>query len=117
MKSLSALKREAELRGVKLPAPATVAKYGWTLREWLATADANGWRCPICHRVPKTGKYVTDHEHVRGWSAMPDEERRLYIRGLTCWTCNRYLLARDISVQTAKNVVRYLEDYSERRPK
>lgn len=117
MTTLAELKRRAAKYEVKLPSPVTVAKYGWTLRDWLAEADKNDWRCPICGRRPAPGKgFVTDHEHVRGWKNMPDEERRLYIRGLTCWTCNRYLLARDISPQTARNVVAYLDAYYDRRP-
>lgn len=116
MSRLQRLKTEAEARGVKLPAQATLDKYGWALVDWLGQLESNGWRCLICERTPKTGKYVTDHEHVRGWAGMPDHERRLYIRGLTCWSCNRYLLARDISVRNAKNVVTYLETYQARRP-
>lgn len=119
MKTLSQLRREAAQQSppIVLPSPVTIAKYGWSLREWLHTLEQNGWRCPICLRKTGTGKYVTDHEHVRGWKTMEDSTRKLYVRGITCWTCNRYLLARDISVATAQNVVGYLERYHERRPR
>lgn len=116
--TLSTLKRKAAQQEppIHLPSQVTIEKYGWTLRDWLQTLNDNGWQCPICKRATKTGKYVTDHEHVRGWHSMPDEQRALYVRGLTCWSCNRYLLARDISVETAMNVVAYLQTYAERRP-
>lgn len=107
---------EAERLGVVLPSQQTVRKYGWTTDAWLQQLNRQGWVCPICGKAPPTGKYVTDHEHVRGWVRMPDEQRRLYVRGLTCWTCNRYLLARGISVDVARNVATYLETYNARRP-
>lgn len=117
--SVTKLKRltlEAAKRGVVLPASTTTARYGWTLVDWLSMLESQGWVCPICGRAPRTGKYVTDHEHVRGWKNMPDEERALYIRGLTCWVDNRYLLARGISVQVALNVADYLQRFEDRRP-
>ena len=114
--TLDELLTEAEERGVKIPTPATIAKYGWSLLEWLRQLAVQDWRCPICGNAPPSGKYVTDHEHVRGWARMPDAQRALYIRGLTCWTCNRYLLARGISVETAERVALYLRRYAARRP-
>lgn len=116
MTRLEAIVREAERRGVALPTPATVAKYGWTLLDWLLLLKAQGWQCPVCEKFPRTGRFVTDHEHVRGWKHLPAAERALYIRGLTCWTCNRYLLARGISAEVARNVARYLDAYAKRRP-
>lgn len=113
---LEELLAEAERRGVKVPTPPTIAKYGWTLLDWLQQLAEQEWTCPICARFPSSGRFVTDHEHVRGWAKMPDETRRLYIRGLCCWTCNRYLLARDISIETAERVALYLRRYSARRP-
>lgn len=47
---------------------------------------------------------------------MPPELRRLYVRGLTCWTDNRYLLARGISIEVAENVAQYLRNFEARRP-
>lgn len=105
----------AEL-GVVLPSKPTTDKYGWDTDAWLEMLDAQGWICPVCERFPRTGKFVTDHEHVPGWVRMPSAQRALYVRGLTCWTCNRYLLARGISVEVARNVAEYLERYNDRRP-
>lgn len=116
MTRLQRLKREASKRSIILPSPVTVAKYGWALEDWLGMLEAQGWACGVCRMETQTGKYVTDHEHVKGWAQMPDAERRLYVRGLTCWFCNRYLLARGISVERALSVANYLETYAERRP-
>ena len=116
MKSLAALRKEAKHRGVSIPKPSTFERYGWTEREWLAMLAGQGWVCPPCGKFPKTGRFVTDHEHVRGWSGLPDQIRKLYVRGLTCWSCNRYLLARGISVEVAQAVANYLARYAKRRP-
>lgn len=118
MKRLDPLMLEAEAaaRGVKVTSDTTLAKYGLDRVAWLTILAEQGWQCPICETVPSTGKYVVDHEHVRGWAKMPDETRALYVRGVTCWTCNRYLLARGISVETAQRVAKYLRRYSARRP-
>lgn len=113
--SLRTLEREAKRRGVMVVSDATCAKYGGTRLLWLRMLARQGWRCPVCTRVPKNGRFVTDHEHVRGWKNLPDDERWRYVRGITCWTCNRYLLARDISVDVARNVVKYLTAYERRR--
>lgn len=116
MKTLRELTAEAERRGVRISVDSTLQKYGLTRLEWLTMLADSGWACPICRRASSSGRYVIDHEHVRGWDAMPDEQRVLYVRGITCWTCNRYLLARDISVETAERIALYLRRYEARRP-
>lgn len=70
----------------------------------------------MCHRQPSSGRLVIDHEHVFGWKRMPPEERRLYVRGLLCFFCNHYYLARGLTVDKAENVVRYLKRYAEKSP-
>jgi hypothetical protein len=114
------------------PTPTTLGKYGFghgpaalnevPAMDWLLLLDSQNSVCPICKKVPtpnkSTGKvrFVIDHEHVRGWKAMPPEQRRLYVRGLTCWYCNHAYLGRGITVAKAKGVVDYLSRYLERRP-
>lgn len=107
---------------VSPPAPATLKRYGLPLEEWQAMLRSQGGVCAICGKVPKpnrkTGRvrFVIDHEHVRGWKAMPPERRKLYVRGITCWYCNATYLGRGITVDKARNVVAYLERYALRRP-
>jgi hypothetical protein len=98
------------------PTPATLKKYGLTSQEWWDILHGQGDVCPICKKVPSTGRFVIDHEHVRGWKDMPPDERKLYVRGITCWFCNHSYLGRGITVDKAMNTVSYLAAYAERRP-
>lgn len=114
---MTRLEREAAKRGVVIPTEKTLAKYGFAAPDgWLEHLEAAGWTCPVCERFPKSGKFVTDHEHVRGWAGMPDDVRRRYVRGVTCWHCNRYLLAGNIDSARALRVHEYLLRYEARRP-
>lgn len=116
MKRADRLEREADRRGVVVPQDATLRKYGLDRTDWLGLLEDQGWVCGVCGRFPTTGKFVTDHEHVRGWKAMSDEDRARYVRGLTCWYDNRYLLAGKVTPETARQVLAYVERYEERRP-
>jgi hypothetical protein len=85
--------------------------------DWLETLAGQGWQCPICEKAPASGRFVTDHEHVRLWKQMPADRRRLYVRGITCWPCNRHLLPRGMTAAKAERAAAYLARYAERRPK
>lgn len=119
MLSLEQLDAEAAKRGIKVPTQATLKKYGLTTEDWLTLLEEQSWVCPIMGVTPSTGRFVIDHEHVPGWKAMPPEERKLYVRGLTSWYANHAYLGRGISVERATNVVAYLQAYTMRkgRPK
>jgi Recombination endonuclease VII len=101
---------------IKVPSKATLAKYGLTAAEWGAILEGQGGVCPICEKVPGTGRIVTDHEHAPGWKKMPPARRKLYVRGLCCWFCNHAYLGRGITVRKAENAVRYLKNFEARRP-
>lgn len=98
---------------IREPAPSTLAKYGITLEEWWAFIPDGV--CPVCDRRPQSGRFVVDHEHVRGWKAMPAEQRKLYVRGVLCVTCNHYILTRYGTPLKHRNAARYLEAYEARR--
>jgi len=100
---------------VKPPSKPTLRRYGWTAEEWWARWEEQGLVCAICQVAPRTGRVVTDHEHVRGWKKMPPEERKNYIRGLLCWTCNANIVRRGITIQKLENAATYLRIYRERR--
>lgn len=108
------LELEAAQRDIRVPQDATLTKYGLTRRTWLLRLQAQGWACGVCGTEPSTGRYVTDHEHVRGYKDKPASERAKHVRGITCWFCNRYLLARGISVERAEAVAAYLRAYEQR---
>lgn len=99
---------------IRPPKPATLKKYGLSLEEWLALLDAQGGTCAVCEKVPSSGRLVTDHQHVPGWKRLPAEQRKRFVRGLLCWTCNHYFLARGITVRKSQRVTTYLERYGQR---
>ena len=111
---------------VVVPSAGTLKLYGFgfgpgalapdPVEDWQALLASQGGVCPICEKVPKTGRFVTDHDHVRGWKKMPPELKRLYVRGITCWFCNNTYLGRALTMLKARNVVAYLEAYLARKP-
>lgn len=95
------------------PSRPTLKKYGLTYEDWRYIAYRQGYRCGVCGEERE--RLVIDHEHVRGWKAMPPEERRKYVRGLTCWYCNHAYLGRGITIEKARGVLNYLLAYADRR--
>lgn len=105
-------------RHPRLPTAATLARYGLPARRWTQLA---GDRCRICER-PWGDKVspVVDHEHVAGWKKMGPEDRRLYVRGVICRSCNHFVLTRFGTPLKHRNAATYLEEYdgnrADRRP-
>lgn len=97
------------------PSKATLRKYGLTLGEWKAILDRQGRICPICEKEPSTGRFVVDHFHARGWKKMTPEKRKTYVRGLTCWYCNRWYMSRNMTIEKASNIQNYLLQYEWRK--
>jgi hypothetical protein len=97
------------------PKSSTLKKYGMTQEAWLKIAEKQGYVCPICGKLPENKKLVTDHEHVRGYKKLPTSNRHVYVRGLPCIRCNLMYLPIGISVEKAKNIVKYLEAYEQRK--
>jgi len=101
---------------VRVPSKATLSKYGLTEEEWLAILERQGGVCPICKKIPTTGRFVTDHEHCKGWRKFPPGERKKYVRGILCWYDNHKTLSRGITLERVRNTVVYLQEYEQRRP-
>lgn len=91
-----------------MPSPQTLRKYGLHLDEWTAYA---GEGCRICGRSWDVVKPVVDHAHVRSWKRMPPEERRLYVRGVVCISCNHFILSRYANPAKLRAAAEYLEAY------
>jgi hypothetical protein len=96
------------------PTKSTLRKYGLTLETWQQILDLQGGTCGACGKVPRTGRLNIDHAHVRGWSGMPTAERVRFVRGLLCWSCNSFRLARGATVANLRGAADYLERYEHR---
>ena len=102
---------------LKIPKQVTLDKYGLSEGEWGELWCKHDGRCHVCGKPESeesTRAMHTDHEHVKGWKKMPPEERKLYIRGLLCYMCNRFRVTRGTTLESAMGLVRYLEDYENR---
>ena len=97
------------------PTPFTLRKYGLSLEEWKVMLADQGGVCAVCLYDPPSGRLVIDHEHVGKWKAMPPEKRKLFVRGLLCWTCNRHTLARGATEFKLHRAAEYLHRYHLRK--
>lgn len=100
---------------LKVPTAATLKKYGLDVESWRRIADAQNNVCFVCQKVPPSGRLHIDHNHVRGWKAMPPHERRKFVRGLLCSHDNRRHLQRGMTVEKAQRIIKYLERYDKFR--
>jgi hypothetical protein len=100
---------------IRVPRPQTLKKYGLTEEFWRAILSRQNGACGACGNVPKSGKLSIDHEHVRGWKDMRAEDRTQYVRGLLCYMCNHYRLARGATIANLKGAAQYLMDYASRK--
>lgn len=110
---MSPLQREAARLGIVPPGAATLRRYGMTVDEWLGLLEAQGWKCPICHKT--RAKWNTDHDHVPGWKNLPPEERKRYVRGVLCAYCNHRRVNSRMSALEAQRIADYLAAYEARR--
>jgi len=103
----------------QVPSIVTLRKYGMTEQDYTDRLYAQNFQCPICERSPirKTDGYmhlVVDHFHARGYKKMSPDDRRWYVRGLVCITCNRYLVNKNVTIAKAEKAIEYLRDFQAR---
>ncbi len=98
-----------------VPRPATLKRYGLTEQDWIELYNLQNGVCPICKRVME--KPVIDHFHARGWRKMKAERRKLYVRGICCNYCNRRRIGRGMSLEIARNIVEYFENFEKMKLK
>lgn len=110
---MSKLTKEAERRGVRIPTPATLRRYGLSADDWVQLLKDQDWKCPICLKVKIV--WNTDHQHVPMWKLRPPEERRAHVRGILCAHCNHRVVHSEISAETAQRIADYMKRYEERR--
>lgn len=116
---------------VKLPAKATLTKYGLTEAEWLGLCAACNHTCVVCGKPFGDRPLVVDHEHVKGFKArkkrkakegghtikvrvMGPAERRKYVRGVIHNYCNRFVRSW-LTLPRARAIVAYLEAFERTR--
>lgn len=99
---------------VVIPRIKTIARYGLSFSEWVAILESQGGRCAICGGLPASGKFCIDHFHVKNWKKMPSQQRKRFVRGITCYPCNHHCLNRNMNLTKARAVVEYLEKYEAR---
>ena len=101
---------------IKEPSSATLKKYGLGVDEWRDIVVRQNYCCPICLR-PLEKTTNIEHSHAKNWKKLPPDQRKSYVRGVTCWWCNKSFLSKGMTIEKAKNIVKYLEDYEKRMPK
>ena len=101
---------------MNIPKAVTLKKYGLSEQEWEKLYYKYGARCHCCLRIPPSGKYYVDHEHLKDYKKFPIEVRRKAVRGLCCFHCNRRLLQRgNDNIKKLSNAIRYLKDYENKK--
>lgn len=97
------------------PSRATLNKYGLSYTEWLDIYWKQQGKCAVCEKEFKVGQRINvDHVHVRGWKQMTPDKRKGYIRGLLCYTCNKFAAMRGVTPDKARNLWLYLRNYQVR---
>lgn len=83
--------------------------YGITESEWMDRFNARNGRCAVCKNEAK--RLCVDHYHIKGYDTMAPQEKKKYWRGLICWRCNYFYLARGMNIEMAESVMTYLQEY------
>jgi len=104
-------------REIVEPTLATLKKYGLQINDWKELLAVQGYVCAICKKIPSSGRFVIDHVHVQGYKTMKSEKKKLWVRGILCHHCNRFYVAKGITIIKARYVYDYLMDFERRRPK
>jgi len=100
---------------ILVPTALTLKKHGLDEHAWRVILDRQRGVCGACGTLPPSLRLNLDHEHVRGYAKMSDENKRKYHRGLLCMMCNRYRLARGATFQNLQGAANYLRAYENRR--
>lgn len=72
-----------------------IKRYGITVRDKELMLEKQKYCCACCEKPFGGKKAYVDHEHCLGYSRLPPEEKRNYIRGLLCYICNKWLVAKN----------------------
>jgi hypothetical protein len=92
---------------VKIPTGRTLDKYGMMRLHFMYLWQTQNGMCGVCEKDLNTGRVFIDHEHCKGFASMTAKEKRGCVRGLLCFVCNKYRVAKNTEY-TARNILRYL---------
>jgi hypothetical protein len=70
--------------------------------------------CAICGSYPKTRSLHVDHEHVKNFKKLPPEEKKIYVRGLLCFRCNKVFMMKGMTRFLAERIVKYFDNYNQK---
>ena len=65
--------------------------YGITEEDYKEMYRFRGGLCDICQR--KYDVLNIDHRHILKFKKLPPEKKKLEVRGLACFRCNKFTLA------------------------
>lgn len=109
--------RNPEKTAAILKKCALVRNYGITIDLYNQMLVAQGGVCAMFEFCGSTepggvGTWHVDHEHFpeEVWKVMSPEEKRKYVRGLLCHTCNSARVSAN-TLESARAVVKYLESF------
>lgn len=89
--------------------------FGITEKEYQKIFKSQNGKCFICEFPPTVRRLAVDHIHVKGYAKLPTEEKKKYVRGLLCYTCNKgigFLLeCKGNAKKNLNNVVGYFMTY------
>lgn len=97
-----------------IPSKVTLDKYGLSEKEWEGILHSQGDVCAICKKESKTGRYVTDHAHVKGYKKLPPEQRKKNVRGVLCWWDNKQFVGRGVTIEKLQNAISYLLEFQKK---
>lgn len=95
-----------------IPLKSTLDKYGLSESDWVELFKQQGEVCLICKKESKTGRYVVDHAHIKGYKKLPPEQRKKYVRGILCWWDNKQIVGRGVTIEKLQNAITYLENFN-----
>jgi hypothetical protein len=103
---------------MKIPSEKTLKKYGLNDLEYAKMFNDQDGACFICGKAPKDGRTLNvDHVHVRGFKKMFPDQRKKFVRGLLCYFCNRFYMAKAMTEEKAIRIIQYLKVYNDKQGK
>jgi|WetSurSiteA1Bulk_404760.scaffolds.fasta_scaffold00089_5 hypothetical protein len=87
--------------------------FGITIDEYYHMFDSQNGRCAVCGRPQSecSRAFAVDHIHIDGYEKFSIQEKRKYVRGLLCVSCNTALGKLQDDPEILQNAIDYLLSY------